>query len=141
MTANEMPSAQILEKDGEPAWAILPIAEYRRLVEAAEELDDIALFDRAMANPTPDFVPAEMVDRLLAGENPVRIWRQHRGMTQAALASAARIAKPYLSQLESGKRAASQVVLRRLARALRVDIDDLVPAEPMRKRQKRAARP
>ncbi|MSP88666.1 MAG: XRE family transcriptional regulator [Alphaproteobacteria bacterium] len=54
---------------------------------------------------------------------------------------AARIAKPYLSQLESGKRAASQAVLHRLARALRVDIDDLVPAEPVRKRQKRAARP
>jgi DNA-binding XRE family transcriptional regulator len=100
-------------------------------------LDDIALFDRAMANPTPDFVPATTVDRLLAGESLVRVWRQHRAMSQAALAGVARIAKPYLSQLESGKRAASQAVLRRLACALGVDIDDLVPAEPTRRRRKK----
>lgn len=137
MTTSDRPSTQILEKDGEPAWAILPIAEYRRLVEAAEELDDIALFDRAMANPAPDFVPAALVNRLLAGENPARVWRHHRGLSQAALADAARIAKPYLSQLESGKRAASQAVLRRLADALSVDIDDLVPAEPTRRRRKK----
>jgi DNA-binding XRE family transcriptional regulator len=99
---------------------------------------EIALFDQAMAKRNPDFVPATLVDRLLAGENPVRVWRHHRGMTQAALAGGARIAKPHLSQLESGKRTASQSVLRRLAQALRVDIDDLVPTDPaVRRRRKR----
>lgn len=31
-------------------------------------------------------VPMEMVNRLIAGEHPVRVWREHRGMTSAELA-------------------------------------------------------
>ena len=44
------------------------------------------------------------------------------------LAKAADITPAYLSQLEHGDRKASQDVLRRLATALQVDIDDLVPS-------------
>jgi transcriptional regulator with XRE-family HTH domain len=36
----------------------------------------------------------------------------------------------YLSQIEHGRRQASQAVLRRLATALKVDVDDLIGREP-----------
>ena len=45
-----------------------------------------------------------MVDRILNGENLVRVWREHRGLTVSALAQMAGIAQPYLSQIETGKR-------------------------------------
>ncbi len=67
-----------------------------------------------------------MVGRLIAGENKVRVWREHRGMTAAALADAAGISTPYLSQIESGKRDGSIDVMKRISSALRMTVDDLV---------------
>jgi transcriptional regulator with XRE-family HTH domain len=71
-----------------------------------------------------------MVYGLLDGDNPIRVWREHRGLSQQQLADETGISKPYLSQLESGKREASQRVIRRLARALSIDLDDLIRPEP-----------
>ena len=71
-----------------------------------------------------------MVYALLDGANPIRVWREHRGLSQQQLAEAAGISKPYLSQLEAGKREASQRAIRRLAKALRVDLGDLIRPEP-----------
>lgn len=116
---------QVIEQDGKPAFVVVPIAAWSRIEAALEELENIRLYDRAKSRDS-ERVPAAIVDALLGGASPIRVWRQHRGMTQSALAAACGIAKPYVSQLESGTRKASQALLRRLAHALRVDIDDLV---------------
>ncbi len=41
--------AQIIERDGQPEYAVVPIETYRRLVELAEDMEDIRAYDRAMA--------------------------------------------------------------------------------------------
>ena len=46
-------------------------------------------------------------------------------MTAAALARKAGMARPYLTQLETGKRDGTVGTLRRIANALGVSIDDL----------------
>ena len=121
-------NVQIIEKDGRPEWAIIPYEDYRALLERAEAGADAAAYDRAVAAVTAgeELVPATVVDRLLGGENPIRVWREHRGLTQEALAEQVGIAKAYLSQLEGGKRAGSAQVLQRIAVALRIDVDDLI---------------
>lgn len=73
-----------------------------------------------------EFVPLELSKRLVAGENPIRVWRTYRGMTQAALAAAAGIGQPFLSHLENGKRGPSVAVVRAIARALGLDIEEIV---------------
>lgn len=65
-----------------------------------------------------------------SARTPIRVWREHRDLSQRQLAELAGISTPYLSQLEAGKREASQRVIRRLAKALRVDVDDLIRVEP-----------
>ncbi len=40
-------SVQILETDGKPAFAVLPIDEYRRLLELAEDAKDAEALRRA----------------------------------------------------------------------------------------------
>jgi hypothetical protein len=47
-------------------------------------------------------IPAAVVRRFLAGENPLRVYREWRGMTATALAKAAAIKQPYLSAIETG---------------------------------------
>ncbi len=109
--------------------AVIPLSEYELLVEAAEDAADVAAYDevkRKLAAGEDELIPDEVVGRLIAGENKVRVWREHRGMTAAALADAAGISTPYLSQIESGKRDGSIDVMKRISSALRMTVDDLV---------------
>lgn len=65
---------------------LLPKADYERLVDAAEELADIAALtesNRRLASGEEEMLPAAMVDRLLAGESALRGWRGHCGLSQA----------------------------------------------------------
>ncbi|WP_291825921.1 helix-turn-helix domain-containing protein [Bosea sp. (in: a-proteobacteria)] len=114
--------------DGEDFVALSREA-YERLVEAAEDAADsaaIARFEQRLAAGEEEFVPSAMVDRILAGENLVRVWREHRGLTVSALAEMAGIAQPYLSQIETGKREGTLQTMKKIAGALRVKLDDLV---------------
>lgn len=72
-----------------------------------------------------ELLPAAMVDRILAGENTVRVWRAHRGLTATALAMAAGVSAAYLSEIERGAKPGSVAALKALADALKVTIDDL----------------
>ena len=67
-----------------------------------------------------------MADRLLAAENAVKVFRDHRGLTQQQLAGAAGINPLYLSQIERGVRTGSARTLSALAEVLGVDVDDLI---------------
>ena len=116
---------QIIEKNGKPEWAVIPYREYRRLSEAAEMAENVRDFDEAVSRDE-EAVPHAMVQRLVMGERPVKVWREYRGLTQAALARAARITPAYLSQIETGAHEGSVRVLTALARTLQVDVEDLV---------------
>ena len=116
---------QVLEVEGKPRLAVIPLAERQRIVERLEDAED-ALAVRRWRAATGETIPADVVSRLLDGENKIKVWRMHRGLTQQALAAACGVSKPYVSQLEANTRLASQAVLRKLASALRVDLDDLV---------------
>lgn len=117
--------AQIIRDDnGKPAFAVLPIAEYERLLEAADEAVGARAFDAYKATQ-PETFPDDVAGRLLNGEHPVKVFREHRGMTQVQLADAAGLKQAYVSQIEAGSRGGSVDVLKRIAEALRVDLDDL----------------
>ncbi len=124
---------QIIERNGEPEYAVLPIEEYRHLLELAEEAEEIRAGNQAkaeLATGADELIPAEVVERLLiGGESPVLVWREYRGLTQERLAREAGVGKSYISQIESRKKTGSVTVLKRIARALQVDLDDLVLPE------------
>ena len=108
---------------------IVPLAEYERLVGAAEDLSDVRAYDKAkqrLAAGEDELIPAEFVDRMLNGENKLRVWREFRGMSGKELAEKTGLAAPYISQLETGQREGTVETLKKIATALRVDIDDIV---------------
>ncbi len=117
-------NVQIIKKGDRAEYAVLPYATYLRLLAMAENAADIRSFDEAIARDE-ETLPHAMVARLVNGESPIAVWREHRGLTQQALAKSAGITKSYLSQIESGRRPGSVRVLKSLARALRLDVDDL----------------
>ena len=48
-------------------------------------------------------VPLEMTERLVVGDNPVRVWREIAGLTLDALRSRTGLSKGYLSDIENAK--------------------------------------
>lgn len=120
--------AQIIEKDGRPEFAVIPYEDYRHFLELLEDEADarvIAEFHEAYKAGKEFLVPDEIVRRELAGESPIKLWREHRGLTQQELATKSGISKPYLSQIETGKRQGTVETLSAIARSLDVPFDVL----------------
>lgn len=120
---------QIIERDGKPEWAVLPYDVYVQLAEEAEMLQDIRDYDSvktAIEKGKEELIPSEITFALLDGENPIKVWREYRQLTQQQLAELVGISTPYLSQIETGKRVGTTDVLLAIARALKVTLDDIV---------------
>ena len=66
-------NVQIIERDGNPEWAVIPYKEYMRLVAKAEMLQDVQAYDaalQAVAEGAEELIPAQIVYAILDGEHP-----------------------------------------------------------------------
>lgn len=106
----------------------IPRVEYDRLRAAAEDLADLQAYDRAkaaLAVGDDELIPADYVIRLLNGDSPLRVYRDLRGFTQAALAQRSGVNRVTVAEIETGRKQGSVATLRKLAGALGVAVDDL----------------
>ena len=109
--------------------------EYDRLCAMADELADIraALSVQARIEAgTEEFVPADVADRPIDGDSPLKVWRDHRRMSQSSLARVAGVDRVLILDIEAGRANGSVRTLAALANALNVSLDDLVPARTFR---------
>ena len=112
--------------------AILPRKEYEALVAKAAEADEDAGTARLVARARKEIgadaplLPKEVVDRLANGENPIRVLREWREVTQVHLSSKTKLSQGHISDIESGRRTGTPAALRRIAYALKVPLDLLV---------------
>ncbi len=121
-------NAQMFKSPSGEEMVILSRVEYDRLLDAAGLASDVVAFDeavRALESGEEEALPAAFVNAMLEGESLVRLWRKHRGMTLEALAQATGLSRPYLSQIETGKRVGGIDTLKLIALALGVTLDDL----------------
>jgi DNA-binding XRE family transcriptional regulator len=123
-------SVQFIEIDGRK-MAVLPAAEYERLLEVVEDQEDIAAAERAEKRRAAgeEYLPMEMVNRLIEGENALRVWRQYRQLSIARLGEMSGINKATISQLENDKAYGRPATWRALADALGVIVDDILPID------------
>jgi DNA-binding XRE family transcriptional regulator len=100
-------------------------ADYEDLIDARDHAQAM----RDVATGAMETLSDAELDAYLAAQSPLAFWRKHRGLTQTALSAAAGITQPYLAQIEGGSRGGDVALFAKFARALRVRIEDLVPAE------------
>lgn len=106
----------LLHIQGKP-YVLVPLHEYRMLVEGNNVSDS-------------DDLPEDVLDALAIGrESPVKLLRHYRGITQETLASAAGLSRPYLTEIERGRKPGSIKALRAIAEALSVDLRHLLARE------------
>lgn len=121
-----MSKPQIIYDGKRPAFAVVPYAQWLDLTRRAEAaMTDEELFDAARADDGGDHLPHDVVKRLVSGEPPLKVFREHRAMTQEALAQAASVSTGYISQIERGTRQPSRKALTAFAAALGLDPEDL----------------
>lgn len=120
---NDRNSIHFTERDGKREYAIVPIEIFERLMEAAEDMDDIALYHAAKVADDGTRLPAEVLYATLDGVHPIKAWRNHHKLTLQALADKAGISKGFLSQIENRKRVGDIKVLTAIARALDVPVN------------------
>jgi DNA-binding XRE family transcriptional regulator len=96
----------LLHIQGKP-YVLVPLHDYRGMVNdgGADEL------------------PESILDALTARqESPVKILRKHRGLTQTDLSAEAGISRPYLTEIETGKKDGSLRAMKAIAEALGVNV-------------------
>lgn len=97
--------------------------------EMAESfLSDEELAEIAVVEDDGSRYPFELVNRIIDGENAIKVYREWRGMTQMDLAKQAGVANNYISMIERGKCLPSRKLQHTLARILDVDYDMLEPS-------------
>ena len=126
-------NVQIIKKNGRPEWAVIPYEEYERLRDAREDAEDTRVIEEtlhALTDGSEELVPAALVDRLLDGDNPITVWREHRKISTAQLAKTCHVTPSAISQIEKRKRKPSIDLLRKIAAALNTTVDDLLEPDP-----------
>lgn len=96
-------SVQVIMRDGQAEYAVLPWADYQALLRAAGQ-----------ATTEPAAEPA----RTVLGQ--LKSLREAQGQSLEQLARAVGISPPYLELIESGEREPDEAIKRGLARALGV---------------------
>lgn len=99
----------LLHIQGKP-YVLVPLHDYRDMTTSGENKE----------------LPNEVLNQLSAGqEHPLKIIRTYRDMTQAELAKKSGISRPYLTEIETGKKDGSLRAMKALAEALDVNVGDL----------------
>ncbi|WP_432219025.1 helix-turn-helix domain-containing protein [Pseudomonas kribbensis] len=103
---------QIIARDGEPEYAVLPWAQYQALLKAAG-------INEALSQPAPAPLAATP-DPILPGLDQLRSLREGKGIAIEALARTVGISPSYLAMIESGERLPDAAIRRSLAWELTV---------------------
>ncbi|KMO13924.1 helix-turn-helix transcriptional regulator [Methylobacterium platani] len=112
------------------AIVILPEAEFERLHDLAEEAADARVLAASLTRlqaGDEELLNGDDLDALRAAPTPLAFWRGRRGLSAAALARQADLPEEHVSAVERGESIGDVQLYRRLARALGVEIEDLVP--------------
>jgi ribosome-binding protein aMBF1 (putative translation factor) len=118
----------VIEHEGKPTHVLLSFAEWERIRAILEDAEDVEVVRRVEADPNQDRIPLEVVKRLLDDESPIKVWREHRGLTQQALARAAGLPQSTIARLEGGARKGTVEQMRKLAGVLGINLDTLCGA-------------
>jgi len=109
-----------------PDTVTLRRADYEALLDELEDAEDRAALAEHRGRKS-EMLTLEEAERLIAGENPVKFWREKRGQTLRGLAAAAGVSASLLSEIENGTKTGSVPTLRKLAHELKTDLDSLTP--------------
>jgi DNA-binding XRE family transcriptional regulator len=111
---------QFIKTEKGEELVVLTRADYEALLDAAEDADDLAAAYQGLKSmQNEDSIPMDVSKAIRSGVHPVAAWRQHRGLTQAALADRVQISQAAIARIEgSTPGSGSMATLTGLSQAL-----------------------
>src|ERR1035441_7708833 len=109
-------------------FAVIPVKALQRLMEDAEMLADVKAYDAAKArleDGDDELIPLEITERRLRGEPALRVWREHRKLTQEQLAKKSKVSRALIAAIETKRKSGSVSTWKRLGAALDVSWEQL----------------
>ncbi|RLB65006.1 MAG: transcriptional regulator [Deltaproteobacteria bacterium] len=103
---------QIIEKDGKPAFAVVPYEVFQKLCQEKPSSHEAT-------------IPHAVVKANVRGDTLVKAWREHLGMTQKDLASHAGVSQPAIAKLERSGANPRYSTLEKLAEAMKISVEQL----------------
>ncbi len=99
----------LLHIQGKP-YVLVPLHDYREMSSKSSNSD----------------LPDKILDQISAGQDhPIKIIRKYRELTQQDLANDSGLSRPYLTEIETGKKDGSIRAIKAIAEALEVSVGDL----------------
>lgn len=120
---------QTIQTPSGEEMVLLSRAEYEELLSATEELEDALAAERSLARIAAgklELSPNSEADDFLDAPTPLAFWWRKRGLTPAALAEKVGVTEEELAEIEGGREQGQVGVLRDMAAALRVTLDELL---------------
>jgi hypothetical protein len=126
---------QFIKTEGEEL-VVLPRRDYEALVRRARIAGSedagtariVARSSAALATGEDIELPATVAEAIARGENPLRVIREWRGLTQMQLGEMkTNIGQSTISALENDTRRGTTAVWKQIAKVLRVPMDVLIP--------------
>lgn len=103
-----------------------PVAQ--QIEDLEDERDDYAALLARMASANEESIPLSVIKRLSACEPPVRVWREHRGLSAQELSEVSGVPILTLQLIDLGEGDSAPLsTFAAIARALEVELDLLVP--------------
>ena len=125
---------QFIETPSGERLAVLPAAEYERLVEASSEAEemaaDVAAYDAAkaeLAATVNPLLPPEVAAMMLRGDRLLTALRKWRDVTQTYLSFKTGLSQGYISSLECGTCQGTKDTLEKIAKVLDIDVAWIMP--------------
>ncbi len=103
-------NVQVIRRDGEPEYAVLPWADYQALLKAGSQVEQEEQEEQEEQVPASAMPALAQVARL----------REQKGLSAEALARSVGISPHYLGMIESGERQPDAAIQRALAWTLGV---------------------
>ena len=119
-----MPPVQTVTTAAGEEMVLISREDYEDLIDAS---DHAAAMRDIAAGRMGTLTDAEL-GQYLAAPTPLAFWRQRRGLSEAAAAAAVGVSEAEYAAIESGAAQAELSSYARLARVMKVRIDDLVDA-------------
>ena len=108
---NALTDHQIIEKNGEPLFVLVPYDEYLNLIQ------------EKAAEPT---IPHDVVERqILEEKSLVRAWREYKGLSQREVAERMGISQSAYSQMEKPDANLRPTTLENIAAAMDIHPDQI----------------
>ena len=117
---------QILNIEGinETQLAVIPMSEYIGLKEQLEEVVELRIIERNREQDKA--IPHTYYHRVIRGENPIKVYREWRKLTQSKLATICGVTQANIAVIERFDNIGSVPLLFKIAHALNIDFEHIV---------------